>query len=90
MGKDTYFQRFGRSLRDVPAYGRKPLSGISGEGRVLIENHIQVLVYQPDEIQIKVSYGRVCIRGSAMFFSQLSSDQLVLCGRIDSVFLCRE
>ena len=66
-----------------------PLVEICGERRVLIENHKGVLSYGSDHIHVCVSYGEVVIRGCGLELAQMSREQLVICGRIDSVSLVR-
>lgn len=64
-----------------------PLIEISGECRVLVENHQGVIGYGMDEIEIKVTYGIVRIIGSNLQLACMTKHQLVIIGRIDSVAL---
>ena len=66
---------------------KQPIVEIAGNGRVLIENHQGVLAYSPEEIGIKVSYGKILITGANLRLMQISCDQLVVKGRIDSLQL---
>ena len=66
---------------------KHPIVEIVGQNRVLIENHQGVLGYSPDEIQIKVCYGCVYVKGSHLQLMQMSKAQLVVCGRIDGLQL---
>ena len=70
------------------AIEKLPLVEIVGQNRVLIENHRGVVGYSPVEIQIKVRYGKLSVAGSCLKFMQISREQLVITGKIDSVTLC--
>ena len=64
-----------------------PIVELAGQNRLLIENHQGVLVYSLEEIRVKVSYGCICITGCDLRLMQLSKEQLVICGRVDSIHL---
>lgn len=66
-----------------------PLVEICGEKRVLIENHRGVRAYGNEEISVGVSFGEVCVRGCGLSLARMTREQLVICGRIDSVNLTR-
>lgn len=66
---------------------KQPIAEIAGQNRVLIENHQGVLAYSPEEIGIKVSYGKIVITGNDLKLMQISCDQLVVKGHIDSLQL---
>ncbi len=68
---------------------RHPLVEICGERRVLIENHRGVSRYGTDRIGVRVCYGEVDVRGQALELSKISREQIVICGRIESVSLVR-
>lgn len=67
----------------------QPLVELAGERRVLIENHNGVTQYNTCEICVKVKYGEVCVHGAELELARMTSEQLVITGRIDSVQLCR-
>lgn len=71
------------------ALSRIPLVELAGQNRVLVENHFGVLAYSPEEIQIKVSYGKIIVTGCKLEIMQLTRNQLVICGQIDAVHLFR-
>lgn len=64
-----------------------PLVEIAGQGRVLIENHGGVFEYGRELIRVKVGFGQVCIQGYGLTFSQMTSSQLVISGKIQCVSL---
>lgn len=66
-----------------------PLVEICGQRRVLIENHRGVLSYGRELIRVCVSYGAVEVRGCGLELARMTREQLVICGRIDSVSLVR-
>ena len=68
---------------------RVPLVELAGHNRVLIENHIGVLSYFPEEITVKVSGGCVRISGEGMMLAEMSREQLVIMGQINAVYLYR-
>ena len=67
---------------------KQPIVEITGQNRVLIENHQGILAYSREEIGIKVSYGKVVITGSDLNLLQISCEQLVVKGHIVSLQLC--
>lgn len=64
---------------------RNSLVELTGNNRVLIENHSGVLAYSLEEIQVKVSYGKLVIRGRMLQLMQMNSEQLVINGLIDTL-----
>ena len=65
-----------------------PLVELAGQNRILIENHMGVLAYAPEEIRIKVAYGSLSVCGSNLKLMELCKEQLVITGKINSVHLC--
>lgn len=76
---------------DLPgeAIPGQPLVELSGDRRVLIENHRGVTEYRKDRIGIQVSYGQITVCGSGLELVRMSKEQLVIRGRIDSITVCR-
>lgn len=74
---------------DTEPCPKQPLVEISGTGRVLVENHQGIFAYGQEEIQIKVSYGSLVVKGSCLELACMSKEQLIITGHIDSVLLCR-
>lgn len=64
-----------------------PIVELTGQSRLLIENHQGVLSYAPKEIKIKVSYGCVIITGDNLQLMEMSRVKLAICGRIDCLQL---
>lgn len=64
-----------------------PLVEISGQRRVLIENHRGVSGYGPEQIRIRVKFGEISVRGCGLELARMSREQLVITGRIDFVSL---
>ena len=62
---------------------------ITGDCRVLIENHGGVTVYGCREIHVKVAFGKVCICGNNLELARMTKHQLVISGKIDCVSLQR-
>ncbi len=91
MGKGRYFLE---RLRDESAMGLEVMPGcpiveISGERRVLIENHLGVKAYSMEKILVKVKYGGILVCGSGLCLARMTREQLVIQGRIDAVTLQR-
>ena len=68
---------------------KKPLIEIAGYNRVLVENHLGIAMYSSTEIQIKVSYGIVCVAGSELCLMNISREYLVIAGCIEGIKICR-
>ena len=66
-----------------------PLVEISGDRRVLIENHRGVTQYGREKICVKVKYGQVAVQGRGLELSRMTKEALVICGRIDGITLHR-
>lgn len=66
-----------------------PLVEISGDRRVLIENHRGVTQYGTDQICVKVKFGHVAIRGCGLELARMTKEVLIICGRIDEVTILR-
>ena len=88
--KGRLFETFVRNS-DLPAEASpgQPLVEITGEHRVLIENHRGVIGYGCNEICVAVGYGYLRVCGSNLQMLQMTRQQLVITGNIDSVSLCR-
>lgn len=88
--KEGWMERISRDL-DItlePLPGL-PLVEITGDRRVLIENHRGVLQYGKDKICIKVKFGQVSVHGCGLELERMTKDGLIICGRIDGVTLLR-
>ena len=77
------------NLTATKGISRVPIVELAGYNRVLIENHLGVLAYSLEEIQVKVTYGKLCVFGSGLKLLQLTREQLVINGQIDAVKLYR-
>lgn len=62
---------------------------IAGDGRVLIENHSGVTEYGCEKIQVRVSYGLVCVTGRCLILCEMTKHQLVISGSVEAVTLLR-
>lgn len=88
--RGDWMQRLTEGL-DLPSESvpGQPLVEISGEERVLIENHAGVTAYGREQICVKVKFGQVQITGCGLELARMTKEQLIICGRIDSVTLQR-
>ena len=62
---------------------------LAGDRRVLIEHHRGVIQYGRNQICVRVRYGTVLVCGCELELARMTKQQLVICGRIDRVELCR-
>lgn len=81
--------RFLCGTDNINAFTKLPIVEIAGPNRVLVENHLGVLAYSLDEIQIKVTYGKLSVSGHNLKLMQLSREQLVITGTIECLQLLR-
>lgn len=81
MGRMHQTGQRGRMI--VPS--QLPIVELTGQGRLLIENHQGVLSYTTKEIRIKVSYGCVIVSGMDMQLLEMSRIKLAICGRVDGL-----
>lgn len=91
MKKDRQFlERLadGMDLPGEPLPGY-PLVEISGERRVLIENHYGITQYSHEQICVKVKYGHISVCGGCLELIRMTREQLIIAGRIDQVRLIR-
>ena len=66
-----------------------PLIEISGDSRVLIENHKGIISYNCSEVCVRVQYGSLVVCGEGMYLAQIRRDSLAIVGRISAVALHR-
>lgn len=66
-----------------------PVVEIAGTGRVLIERHRGVLAYSREGIEIRLSYGILCICGENLTLSRMTRGQLVITGEIHQLQIRR-
>ena len=62
---------------------------LSGDCRVLIENHCGVIEYSRERIGIGVKFGQVTVCGCGLELCRMTREQLIICGRIDTISLIR-
>lgn len=88
MGSHSILARIRSITEKCPnALNKASLIELVGRRRLLIEHHMGVLAYSLNEIQIKVSYGKMSVTGNDLYLSQLSREQLVIHGEIESLQL---
>lgn len=78
----------GLDLPSEPIPGQ-PLVELTGERRVLIENHRGVTQYGREKICVKVKFGQLAIQGCGLELARMTKEQLIISGRIDSITLLR-
>lgn len=66
-----------------------PIVEVAGDRRVLIERHKGVTEYSTQRIRVRLGFGAVWICGTELELTQMSGNQLVITGCIDSVQLQR-
>lgn len=75
-----------RILEAVPSL-RCPLTEISGNHRVLIENHNGIIAYSSVSICICTAIGTIRIEGDNLEIKCISKDRVIIAGNICSVGL---
>lgn len=83
---ENFFDRIDLPGEAIPG---QPLVELSGDRRVLIENHQGVTEYCHDRIAVLVAYGQVVITGHGLELARMCKDQLIIHGRVESISLCR-
>lgn len=68
----------------------KPLVEIYDGCRVLIEHHLGVTEYERNQIRVKIRGGAVLVQGSHLELARVAREQLVICGCVDCVKICRK
>lgn len=66
-----------------------PIIEISGDRRVLIEQHQGVVAYGCQEIRVRVKYGLVSVTGSGLRLARMTGDQIVICGCVNGIQLVK-
>lgn len=67
-----------------------PILELSGDRRLLIENHQGVMQYSLDTIGIKVQYGEIIVCGCGLELQHMNKARLLICGRIDAIHVERK
>ena len=75
------------NTRSSELISKLPLLELLGENRVLVENHLGVMGYSADEIKIKISSGLWIVSGADLKFLQISQNQMVIDGKINSIVI---
>ena len=75
---------------DTQIVSGQPITEISGDRRVLIENHLGVIAYSKEKIRIRVKFGCICVCGCGLELLRMSKEQLIIQGNIQCVSLHRE
>ena len=82
-----------RAMMGINLHGESlpglPLVEVVGKCRVLIENHLGVICYGNCDIKISVRYGTICIQGFGLQLVNMTHQQLIITGQIDSVSIKR-
>ena len=74
------------SQESVPGH---PIVEISGDHRVLIENHHGIAAYGKERIMVNVKFGIICICGCNLEILRMTKEQVIIHGNIDSVTIQR-
>lgn len=66
-----------------------PLISMIGQEELTIENHKGLMEYAPDTIRIGTGKASLSIHGEEMTLKQMSSDCIVIQGKIHSLEFCK-
>lgn len=91
MGKGNWAQRLteGMDLQGETMPGMT-VAELAGDRRLLIEGHHGVTEYCRERVTVKVHDGWLCVTGCGLELRQMSRQQLVICGCIDSIQIRRK
>lgn len=67
----------------------RPIVELYSDQRLLIEIHRGIVEYGTQKIQVRVQYGILCVCGNSLEVVRMTSQQLVISGRIDAIQLIR-
>lgn len=73
----------------MPPFPGVPLLELAETHRVMIENHGGVSAYSDSRICVRVRTGQYTVNGSNLTLTYMSRCQLVITGKIDSIFIER-
>ena len=62
---------------------------ISSDNRVLVEGHLGICQYQSDTIRVRIQTGCAAISGEKLYLDKMTSEYLIICGRIDTISIGR-
>ena len=85
---------FWRSLSavlDLPAesFPGTPLVELLGEQRLIVEGHCGIEKYGNNNINVKMKYGGISVRGEKLQIIVMSKNQLVITGMIENITVLR-
>lgn len=66
-----------------------PVVELAGSNRVLVENHLGVVLYSGEAVGIRVKYGVLQVCGCGLLLRHMTKTKLVITGRIDQITLIR-
>ena len=66
-----------------------PIVELAGDRRVLIERHDGVVEYGTEQIRVRVKYGIICVLGCDLQLKQMTKQQLIVSGQINSIQILR-
>lgn len=78
----------GLDLSGEPLPGQ-PIVELSGDRRILVENHLGLTQYSSQKICVKVKFGQIAVCGCHLELSQMTRQQLIISGQIDAVTITR-
>lgn len=85
-GAFDFWEKFNLPGESLPG---QVLVEITGNNRVLVENHHGVREYSRERIGINVEYGILQICGCCLELKCMTREILVICGKIDGITLKR-
>lgn len=89
--KKGFLERF-PVLTDLPGepIPGQPIIELLGEHRVLIEKHKGVRQYCGQCVSVGMCFGEVRVHGASLELMHISTDQLIISGRIEQICVCRK
>lgn len=88
--RDDFLNKLGMYMKENKEnVVRPPLVEICGCRRVLIENHLSILIYEENRICVKVHFGTIVVSGLQLRLCRVNKEQLIICGQIHGVTMKR-
>ena len=73
----------------IETLSKNSIIEISSDNRVLVEGHLGICQYNSCAIRVLIKTGCATISGENLYLERMTSEYLVICGRIDTISIGR-
>ena len=73
----------------IQRFSNNSIIEISSDNRVLVEGHLGICQYNSCAIRVLIKTGCATISGENLYLERMTSEYLVICGRIDTISIGR-